>query len=93
MILQNTLQRQYITVEFTTYYSDIPLGIYIVRGDSVVLMGQVSSQPNSMMKEVSREEFLLLKEKSEERDSGEEEPATKNAAGETQWDFDHDLVA
>jgi small nuclear ribonucleoprotein (snRNP)-like protein len=27
-----------------TYFTDVPLGMYIVRGDSVVLLGQVGSE-------------------------------------------------
>jgi small nuclear ribonucleoprotein (snRNP)-like protein len=56
LLLQDTVERRMVVVDDknvdnasvgdatpTCFYHDIPLGVFIVRGDSVVLMGQVSS--------------------------------------------------
>ena len=31
-------------------YCDVPLGLYVVRGDSIVLMGEIDSDKESQMK-------------------------------------------
>jgi U6 snRNA-associated Sm-like protein LSm1 len=65
-----------------TCFADIPLGLYIVRGDSVVLMGQVGPDDNDDdggMKQMELEEL-------EEMIEAEKEEGLE-------WDFDKDLLA
>jgi hypothetical protein len=61
-------------------YNDIPLGMYVVRGETVVLMGRVleDHQQQPLMKEVSLEEMNRLQEALKEP---------------LEWDFDTDLIA
>ena len=77
------------------YQTDIKLGLYIVRGDSVVLMGEVDNdevqqeiQNDGKIRIVSLEEFDQLED---------EEAKRKDESGEAKdtinWDFDQDLVA
>ena len=71
-----------------TYFTDVPLGMYIVRGDSIVLLGQVGSeeeeasdnaqQNNSIiavvsMKRLENEEFEDLVA-SKHNDDNDEKP-------------------
>ena len=49
MVLDGASERRFHSSEKTdektvTYYTDVPLGMYIVRGDSIVLLGQVGSE-------------------------------------------------
>ena len=81
MILNDTVERRIASSEGVSYYHDIPLGIYIVRGDSMVLMGQLNEMKEQMiMRKVSLEELEII-EKKEPRN----EPLN--------WDFDADLIA
>lgn len=59
------------------FFSDVPLGVYVVRGDSMVLLGQVA--PDDGMKQVEPEEL--------------EEMIKKSGKEELSWDFDADLLA
>jgi U6 snRNA-associated Sm-like protein LSm1 len=61
----------------TVYFSDVPMGVYIVRGDSIVLLGQVA--PDDGMKKVEPAEL-------EEMMKGSDQAALE-------WDFDKDLQA
>jgi U6 snRNA-associated Sm-like protein LSm1 len=79
LVLLDTIERRIVTVDKISYYADIPLGIYIVRGDSMVLMGTIpddNSMPN--LQEVDLEKLQELDAKAD--------PALK-------WDFDIDLTA
>lgn len=65
MILDDASERKiHRNKEGFTCFADIPLGLYIVRGDSVVLLGQVG--PDEGMKKMELEEL-------EEMISAEEE--------------------
>lgn len=73
------------------YQTDIQLGLFIVRGDNVVLFGEVNDDDESnqgQIRFVSLEEFELLQDgeakRKEERGGGDEA---------INWDFDMDLVA
>lgn len=59
------------------FYADIPLGLYVVRGDSMVLMGAMGNE--SVMTEIDLEEL--------------EERQAKSKREPLEWDFDADLVA
>ena len=72
------------------YQTDIELGLFVVRGDNVVLLGEVGEEEdNEQIRFVSLEEFEQLEDeeyrRKEEKDGEEEEPIN--------WDFDQDLVA
>ncbi len=60
-----------------TYFADVPLGVYIVRGDSMVMMGLIS--PDLGMRKVDTSELDEMMEKSN--------------AEQLEWDFDKDLLA
>lgn len=63
-----------------SYFCDVPLGLYVVRGDSMVLLGQIGDMmPEDRMKEVEMDELEKLIEES--------------GTGELNWDFDLDLEA
>lgn len=77
------------------YQTDIQLGLYVLRGDVVVLMGEVDGEEDTQevsndgrIRNVSFEEFEQLEEEEAKR---REESGEVNA--EVEWDFDMDLVA
>jgi hypothetical protein len=59
------------------YFADVPLGVYIVRGDSMVMMGMIF--PDQGMQKLELEEL--------------EELIAKSNGEPLQWDFDKDLLA
>ena len=76
------------------YQTDIELGLFVVRGDNVVLLGEAEDdneeeEGNGQIRFVSLEEFEQLEDeearRKEESGTVEEEPIN--------WDFDMDLVA
>jgi hypothetical protein len=75
------------------YQTDIELGLFVVRGDSVVLFGEVEDdeegRSDGPVRFVSLEEFERLKEVEAKR-KGESEERRKEPIN---WDFDMDLVA
>ncbi|KAK1747344.1 U6 snRNA-associated Sm-like protein LSm1 [Skeletonema marinoi] len=98
MVMEGTSERRILVVtkdkdETICYQTDIKLGLYIVRGDSIVLMGEVDDEEEQLdndgkIRIVSLEEFEQLEE---------EETKRKEEGGEVidaiNWDFDMDLVA
>lgn len=83
MVLLDAIERRIVTVKddngvARNFYSDIPLGIYVVRGDSMVLAGEVHDNSAQLMQEVSLEELESLAVK---------------ADAPLEWDFDGDLTA
>ena len=66
--------------EKVTYYADVPLGLYVIRGDSMVLCGSVNDLVSeSVMKQVTLDD---LQEQDED-----------TLESPLQWDFDTDLIA
>ena len=53
-----------IVVSWTGKYCDVPLGLYVIRGDSVVLMGEIDSEREGQMKleKLTPREFAELPE-------------------------------
>ena len=53
----------------TGKYCDVPLGLYVVRGDSIVLMGEIDSDKESSMKldKLTPREFAELPEANPEK--------------------------
>lgn len=92
-ILQNAVERRSLNTDAGTVYCDIPLGLYVVRGDSMVLMGKVSSHPQrvvSIGKEVSLQELQELEKQQQQQNESKE---GDDVDAELKWDFDNDLVA
>lgn len=77
MVLEDASERKTHVHEGTFYYADIPLGVYIVRGESMVLLGQVATPDG--MKQVEPDELS--------------EMVKKHNGGTLVWDFDKDLLA
>jgi U6 snRNA-associated Sm-like protein LSm1 len=48
LVLQNTLERIYVD----NCYGDIPRGIYMIRGENVVLAGELGEDQSSQLKKV-----------------------------------------
>ena len=63
MVLESARERHYIENQF----ADVPLGLYIVRGENVVLLGEIDLerekqiQAQGILKKISEEEYLKLK--------------------------------
>jgi len=91
-VLEHTSERRVWTspVEDITYYADVPLGLYVVRGDSMVLMGQITSKDEE---EASSSMTQLTPEELEEKQKSSSNTPDDNEDGELEWDFDNDLVA
>lgn len=78
MVLDEATERKiHRHTDGTVYYSDVPMYVYIVRGDSIVLLGQVA--PDDGMKKVEPTEL-------DEMMKGSNKEALE-------WDFDKDLQA
>jgi hypothetical protein len=85
-VLNNAVDRQIVSVQDKdtgikrNYYSDIPLeGLYIARGESLVLVGEVHDESNNiLLQPVSLEELGTL---------------SSSALPRLEWDFDTDLTA
>jgi hypothetical protein len=68
------------------YFADIPLGLYIVRGDSMVLLGQVGQDDTGNgMKQLQLVELEEMVAGTTRKESHEGE--------HLEWDFDKDLLA
>jgi len=83
MVLEDTSERRIIKSK--KVYADIPLGLYIIRGDTVILMGEIGVQegPGGLTKINSLEEFAKV-------ELTVDEDAEKKL--HTEWDFDQDLI-
>jgi len=84
------------TTPKVTYFTDVPLGMYIVRGDSIVLLGQVgddedeTNNPNNstvVMKRLDNDAFEDLVSPDDDEEEDEEN------GDKLEWDFDKDLLA
>ncbi len=90
------------------YYTDIQLGLYIIRGDSIVLMGEVDNNDDDNVQE-EEEEGNMIPLSLEDFETLQEEQSNQNKKQETTidtkmiqdqdkvmtnltWDFDTDLV-
>lgn len=84
--MSNAIDRQIVTVldkgngMRRNYYADLPLdGLYIARGESLVLVGEVHDESNNvLMQSVTLEELGNL---------------SSYALPSLEWDFDTDLTA
>lgn len=64
--LEDTLERRIHVKNNICYYVDVPLGVFLVRGDSVVILGEMAPEDDvkcmAVMKEVSLAEFEAMRE-------------------------------
>ena len=70
-VLEDTCQRIIVNKNF----GDIPLGLYLLRGDNVVLLGEVDDESEARcdLKRLSQEDILAAKQaaiETEEKNSG-----------------------
>jgi len=83
MVMTEAMERRIVTVKNAengntiNYFADIPLGTYVVRGDSMVLCGEVHNHW-PLLEEVSLEQLEQLQ---------------KTAEPPLEWEFDLDLTA
>mmetsp|Transcript_826 Transcript_826/g.823 ORF Transcript_826/g.823 Transcript_826/m.823 type:complete len:117 (+) Transcript_826:59-409(+) len=73
LVLEETSER----IILAGKYCDIPLGLYIVRGDNIVLLGEIDD-------ELERNEMKLVKIDPEDLSNYSED----NEYGKLQWDFE-----
>ncbi|CAM9374721.1 unnamed protein product [Phaeothamnion confervicola] len=76
IVLEDTHERHFVG----DLYGDIPLGLYIVRGDSVVLMGEMDDgrEAATGLRKVSQEEILEAQQQSD----------ADSAPHRVEWEFD-----
>jgi hypothetical protein len=78
MVLEEVTERKFHrSKEGITFFADIALGVYIARGDSMVLLGQVGSDDDMKQIELGELEAMIL----------------EAAEEQLEWDFDKDLLA
>ncbi|CAB9502461.1 U6 snRNA-associated Sm-like protein LSm1 [Seminavis robusta] len=98
MVLKDAVERRFHTPadnkEGLTFYSDIPLGVYVIRGDSVVILGTIHDMPinNHTMKQVTLEELGEMQAKDNNNNSNNNNN-NEESTGPLTWDFDADLIA
>lgn len=107
LVLQETSERRILVVpkensesnasddnNTICYQTDIQLGLFIVRGDNVVLLGEVDDDEelnDGQIRFVSLEEFEQLEDEEAKRKEGSGGDGGGDEA--INWDFDMDLVA
>ncbi|KAI6195754.1 Like-Sm ribonucleoprotein and Adenylate kinase domain containing protein [Aphelenchoides besseyi] len=65
LVLQNTLERIYVD----KCYGDIPRGMFMIRGENVILAGELGNENPPELKRVSLEEILRMqRDKHEQRE-------------------------
>ena len=79
MVLDEASERKIHRSAGIVYYADLFLGVYIARGDSMVLLGRVGEDDEDGMKKVEMDEL--------------EEMIAKSNQEALEWDFDKDLHA
>lgn len=82
LVLKDSYERRIVVdQDGVAWYHDIPLGVYVVRGESMVLIGKTMPvDQNQFMKKCSTVEELETIQK-------------ERAKEPLDWDFDADLVA
>mmetsp|Transcript_1535 Transcript_1535/g.2543 ORF Transcript_1535/g.2543 Transcript_1535/m.2543 type:complete len:134 (-) Transcript_1535:148-549(-) len=83
LILEDTFER----VVFQKKYCDIPLGLFLVRGDNLVLMGEVDEVKEEMQSQSAESTFVKVtpEELTELLASGDSNKAQQQ---EFEWDFE-----
>lgn len=103
MVLDDACERKlhFDVSDGVTYYADIPLGLYIVRGDSVVLLGQIgddgdgtSDEVHPLMKMIDLDELEgKIASASSNKNKASSSPEGVDNGHVLEWDFDKDLLA
>ncbi|KAF6199301.1 hypothetical protein GE061_007327 [Apolygus lucorum] len=64
LVLHKTIERIHVGKE----YGDIPRGIFVIRGENVVLLGEVNQEKemNLPLKKVSKEDILIAQRREQE---------------------------
>eukprot|EP01135_Chromosphaera_perkinsii_P008583 Nk52_evm25s1401 gene=Nk52_evmTU25s1401 len=64
LVLQDTIERIYVG----KCYGDIPRGIFIIRGENVILLGEIDTEmeTTATLREVSVEEILIMQREEQE---------------------------
>jgi small nuclear ribonucleoprotein (snRNP)-like protein len=93
MVLSAAVERRicYHPLDRILYYTDVPLGLYVVRGDSTVLSGPLSPDHDDPMNsnnnnQLSHSKCVSLAEYEMLCQNNKAQPPLK-------WDFDEDLTA
>ncbi|KJE93313.1 LSM1 protein [Capsaspora owczarzaki ATCC 30864] len=65
LVLQDTIERIYVG----DAYGDIPRGIFLIRGENVVLLGEIDLQKDAQttLRQLPVEEILVLQREEQER--------------------------
>ena len=109
MVMEDVCERRILQTKdangkLCSYYADVRLGLYMVRGDSMVLLGEVDEEVDSddegeptADKPKGDDNNLMKKVTLEEFEKLSEEKKEREEAGEEKieelcWEFDMDLV-
>ena len=110
MVMEDVCERRILQTKgadgkLCAYYADVRLGLYMVRGDSMVLLGEVDEEVDSDEEEGAADadakkndgDALMKKVTLEEFERLSEAKKEREEAGEEKieelcWEFDMDLV-
>jgi len=78
-----------------TYFTDVPLGLYVVKGDSIVLLGEVPDDfsTNSAIAAADEQGHPSGMVRLDAKEFEEKQKNATTADAALVWDFDTDLVA
>ena len=76
VVLEGAVERRHVG----TTCADVPVGLYVLRGDNIALLGPVDAAKEAKLNVVSLEEFRALQETERGRLAVEQEAGL--------WDFD-----
>ena len=96
LVLENTVERR--IAKSKGIYADDELGVFLVRGDNIVLLGEIDperEQAQTALKEAAMEDVVMaLQEEEEEEDSDDDEDDDEGSGGGIKakraniWNFD-----
>ena len=79
MVMDDTRERRMCFRAQICYYADVPLGLFVVRGDSMVLLGQVGEFNPQQLRRVELGDLVQM--------------ISESGTGALNWDVDADLQA
>ena len=79
MVMDDTRERRMCFRDQICYYADVPLGLFVVRGDSMVLLGQVGEFNPQQLRRVELGDLVQM--------------ISESGTGALNWDVDADLQA
>jgi len=83
MVMEDTSERRIIKSK--KIFADIPLGLYIVRGDTVILVGEIGD-------DIGGDGLKQIKDLTEFADIEMTVDQDLEKSLATEWDFDQDLI-